>query len=166
MPDDDPYLKLREPSATPEDEICKCPASKAIKLMSALSRNPIHCMDCNLEIAPEALALDASLVDWIADWRSVFDGIDRLWLDSGEYESWARGQLSDIRSAVNRRGMEVSETLNRVRRCYYWYFQDESLEDFEPANVCPACQRQFKAYTHGIFPQFICEHCSIVTVAE
>jgi predicted nucleic acid-binding Zn ribbon protein len=166
MLDKDPYLKLRAPSPTPEDEICKCRDSEAIKLMSALSHNPIHCIDCNLEVAPEPLALEATLVDEIARWRSVFDGIGHLWLDSGEYEGWARGQLSVISSAVNRRGREVSETLSRVRRCYYWYFQDQSTENFEPVKVCPACQRQFMMYPHGIFPQFICESCSIITVAE
>lgn len=166
MLDKDPYLRLREPLPTPDDEICKCLERKAIKLMSALSQNPIHCVDCNLEVTPEALALEAMLIDEIASWRSVFDGIDRLWLDSGEYEAWARNQLLDIRSPVNRRGMEVSESLNRVRRCYYWYFQDQSTVDFEPVKVCPACQRRFMLYPHGIFPQFVCEDCRIITVAN
>jgi hypothetical protein len=58
----DIYARLRAPAATLPDEICSC-SERPIKLMWALSENPIHCLDCNLEIVPEALPLPPELVD-------------------------------------------------------------------------------------------------------
>ncbi len=134
--------------------------------MSALSYNPLHCIDCNLEIAPQSLALTQYLVDAVAYWQHLYDAIDRLWLDSAEYEAWAKLQLSDILSPINQRGLSVCRELDPVRRCYYWYFQDQSAEGFKPLTHCPSCHQRFMAYSDRIFPQFICERCSIITVGE
>lgn len=49
---DDPYAQLRPPAPTPIDEICSCPSSTPIRLMTSLGENPIHCLDCNLESPP------------------------------------------------------------------------------------------------------------------
>src|SRR3569832_102665 len=155
-----PYFKLHPPLETPGDEICKCGRNKPIKLMCALTYNPLHCIDCNLEIMPESLDLSETLVDAIAYWRSLFDAIDRLWLASGEYENWAKTQLIDIASPVNRLGLNVQKDLNGIRRCYYWYFQDQSAEGYEPTKHCPNCLEAFGQYSEGIFKQSICEQCS------
>ncbi len=53
--------------------------------MQALGENPIHCLNCNLEVPPEKLDLATKLIDAVAFWRNVYDAIDRLWLDSGAY---------------------------------------------------------------------------------
>ena len=126
----DPYLKLRPPPATPFHELCHCPGHPAIKLMCALNYNPLHCLDCNLEIEPASLPLPVQLVESIAAWRSSYDAIDRLWLESGEYEAWAKAQLSDITSPINVGGMRLRAQLDVVRRCYLWYFQ--ALWEFPP----------------------------------
>ena len=160
----DPYLKLRPPPATPFDELCHCPGHPAIKLMCALNYNPLHCLDCNLEIEPASLLLPVQLVESIAAWRSNYDAIDRLWLESGEYEAWAKAQLSDITSPINVGGMRLRAQLDVVRRCYLWYFQDQSVDPFMPMTYCPNCGNGFIAYHSGIFAQYICEDCSIVTV--
>ncbi len=160
------YHKLRPPRASPEDELCLCADSPPIKLMCTLGQNPTHCMNCNLEVRPEVLKPDPPTVDAIAYWLWIYDAIDRSWLDSAEYEEWAREQLSDISSPVNIRGRDVQQDLNNVRRCYYWYFQDQSADDYEPISSCPSCGRPMQAYEHGIFKQSVCEHCSIATVGE
>ncbi len=158
----DPYFKLRPPQPTPEDEICKCEGVKPVKLMQALGYNPLNCIDCNLEILPESLALSESLVEDIAEWAGLYEAIDTLWLDSGPYESWAKDQLSDIDSPVNQRGLDVRKKLEGIRPCYYWYFQDESADDFEAATICPSCRRPLTPYLQGIFPQLICQSCKII----
>jgi hypothetical protein len=160
----DIYFKLRAPLPTPADEICQCRGQKPVKLMTALGENPVHCIDCNLEVSPEVLGFDTNLVEMIADWRSVYDAVDRLWLDSGEYESWAECELSDIQSPINVRGLKVRDALNEIRRCYFWFFQDQSQDDFTSITLCPSCQEPLIPYDHGIFPQLICEKCSIITV--
>jgi predicted nucleic acid-binding Zn ribbon protein len=160
---DDTYFRLRPPAPTPEDEICSCVDGKPIKLMCALTYNPVHCIDCNLEILPKSLGLDATFAEAVAKWGSVYDALDRLWLDSGEYESWAKAELENVCSSVNQRGREVAAQLNAIRRCYYWLFQDQSTPDFEPIRVCPACTRELRLYEGGVFRQLICDSCSIVT---
>jgi len=133
--------------------------------MSALSYNPLHCIDCNLEVLPESLSLSDTLVERIASWRNLYDAIDRLWLDSEEYEAWAGSQLADIGNRVNKLGMAVRRDLDVVRRCYYWYFQDQSKEGFKSITNCPICQNRFSVYRAGIFPQYLCEQCSIITIS-
>jgi predicted nucleic acid-binding Zn ribbon protein len=160
------YSRLRPPPETPKDEICKCGGNKPIKLMCALSYNPLHCIDCNLEVLPESLSLSDKLIELIASWRNLYDAIDRLWLDSGGYEAWAGSQLIDIGSPVNKLGMAVRKDLDVVCRCYYWYFQDQSKEGFESITKCPSCKNPFSVYGSGIFPQHVCEQCSIITVGE
>jgi predicted nucleic acid-binding Zn ribbon protein len=162
----DPYGKLQPPPPTPDDEICRCVGAPPIKLMCALSYNPIHCMDCNLEVRPETLALKEPLVEAIAFWRSIHDAIYELWLASGEYESWAQEQLADIASPVNREGRAVQVDLNGARRCYYWYFQDQSAEDYQTITCCPVCGDTLNVYPGVIFKQLICETCSIVTPGD
>ena len=162
----DPYFKLRPPLETPQDEICSCTEVKPIKLMVALGYNPIYCIDCNLEVAPESLGINEQLVELLARWRSLHDSIDRLWLDSGEYEGWAKEQLEDIHSPVNQRGLALRADIETVRRCYYWYFQDQSVDGYEPISRCPHCHQPMRLYSGGIFKQLICEDCSIISVGE
>ncbi len=165
MEQDDVYTKLQPPAATPADELCQC-AEVPLKLMSALSYNPVHCMDCNLEVAPGTLAFSRSLVEAIAGWRDIYDAIDRLWLDSGPYEQWTRTELTDITSAANARGRSVQQDINSVRRCFYWYFQDQSVPQYRPITSCPVCGEPLTDYTNGIFLQRVCEKDSIVTSGE
>jgi predicted nucleic acid-binding Zn ribbon protein len=166
MEHSDIYSKLRPPGPTPEDELCRCAGRPPIKLMCALSFDPIHCVNCNLEVPPQTLGLSESLVDEIAHWRTLFDAIDYLWLESGAYENWARDQLSDIASPVNRLGLNLLSALATAHRCYYWYFQDQAAEDFAPIQHCPRCGAPLVPYPAGIFRQSVCEACGIVTVGE
>lgn len=134
--------------------------------MCALSSNPIHCIDCNREVAPELLSLNVELFEDIAWWRNIYGAIYDLWLYSDQYEAWAKQQLMDITSPVNTRGLEVQKALASVRQCYFWYFQDQSEEVFELLTHCPKCQRAFTKYNGGIFLQFLCEQCQIITVGD
>jgi hypothetical protein len=166
MSNHDRYFKLTPPPQTPEVEICRCEGNRPIKLMASLSYNPLHCIDCNLEVAPESLALSVPLVEATAHWRDLYNAIDWLWLDSGEYEMWAKEQLVDIASPVNQRGIVLCRNLDAVRRCYYWYFQDQSVEGFKPITHCPNCHKPLATHSNGVFRQLICEQCTIITVGE
>lgn len=158
---DDPYLRLRG-WATPGDEICSCGDRPPIKLMWALEPNPIHCLDCNLEVEPASLPLPEALVDAVADWAFVAGAVNALELDSGAYEAWARRELLDAGSSVNKQGLTLRHTLDRIRRCYLWLFQPQSDEGYDPPEACPACSGALSSYDSGIFPQLLCERCGVV----
>jgi predicted nucleic acid-binding Zn ribbon protein len=155
-----------KPYPIPQDELCSCSPNPPVKLMSALGNHPIHCVNCNLAVPLERLALTESLVNTLVHWQRLYNAIDLLWLDSGEYEEWARQQLSDIHSYINRLGRKAQQELNPIYRCYYWYFQDESASDYTPFIACPVCGQRLQDYPNGIFKQRICEACGIIGVGE
>jgi hypothetical protein len=154
----DPYWKLRPPRPTPAEELCSCPDSPAVVLQPHLSANPLVCMACNLELPPERLGFSEALAEKLAFWQTFHDCFFHLWLDSAEFESWARAQLEDTDSPVNKRGRELVSELNTYWPAYYWSFQDSRSADLEPLSGCPACGRHLTE-RHG---RAVCEDCSIL----
>ena len=161
----DPYWKLRPPPPTPDDEICTCPSATPVLLVSTLSPNPLSCARCNLEVPPERIGFDASLADALASWRDFHDCFFLLWLDSGEFEEWAKSQLLDPSSVVNTRGLGLAAKVNTVRRCYLYWFQDETDPHWVEPRECPLCSAELEARFEGERPEggtlYVCEHCSI-----
>ena len=125
--DNDPYWKLRPPPPTPDDETCACTSVTPVVLQPHLSPNPLSCARCNLEVPPDRIRFDEHVADSLASWRDFHDCFYFLWLDSGEFEEWAKGHLRDPMSAVNTRGLELVAQINVFRRCYLWWFQDEEM---------------------------------------
>ena len=87
----DPYWKLRQTRITENDndEVCQCATLRYVMLRDSLTENPLKCVDCNGEVAPERIGFDERLAEDIAQWRSVFQSLYLLWIDSNEYERWA-----------------------------------------------------------------------------
>ncbi len=133
---------------------------------AGLSFNPIHCLKCNLEVPPERLGFGRELADAIATWLRTYGAIDALELESGAYESWARGELLDAASAPNVEGRRVARQLDEFRRCYFWFWQADCDDDFEPCSVCPVCQQPLERYDDGIFPQLLCDRDRLVLVGN
>ncbi len=163
----DVYERLRQPGPTPEDEVCSCADEPPIKLMSMRDVdgfNPIHCLNCNLEVPPERVGIDSDLVQAIAAWDAEHGAIETLELQSGEYEMWARARLLDPASPTNVEGRELARRLNERRRCYMWFFQPQSDDDWQPRETCPVCGDELERYDQGIFPQLLCERDRLVLV--
>ncbi len=154
----DPYWKLRPASPTPDDELCACADSPPIMLQAHLSANPISCIACNLEVPPERVGFSEDIAEELAFWQRFHDCFYFLWLDSGEFEPWAKAQLGNPTSAVNKRGLELVVKLNAIRPAYYWWFQDSGSVDFQPLLECPICQTKLVP-NHG---RQVCKACSIV----
>lgn len=163
----DIYERLK-PFTTPEDELCSHPVGTPIKLMSTggIGVNPIHCLVCNLEVVPGRLGLDELEAHAVANWLQTYGAIDALELASGPYEQWARLQLLDPASPPNVEGREVAAMLNEKERCYFWFWQPDADEDFEPRTTCPFCDEALVRYDVGIFPQLLCEQDSVVLVGR
>lgn len=159
MVEPDPYWKLRPPPPTPPEDLCSCTGSRPLLLRSALGPNPLACAGCNLEVPPERLAISPQLAESLATWRSFHDCFYLLWLDSREFEEWARRQLSEPNSPVNARGLSLRAELAQVRRTYYWWFQDPGADDFVPFAACPICQGKLsEAGLVGV----VCDNCSVL----
>jgi hypothetical protein len=159
MVESDPYWKLRPALPTPPAEICSCIGAPPLLLRSTLGPNPLACASCNLEVPPERLGISAQLAESLASWRSFHDCFYILWLDSAEFEEWARLQLSNPGSPVNARGLELRAELEQVRRTYFWWFQDPGAEDFVALASCPICHGNlWKADLVGL----VCNNCSLL----
>ncbi|NQU20700.1 MAG: DUF2310 family Zn-ribbon-containing protein [Candidatus Nealsonbacteria bacterium] len=158
MTNNDPYWKLKPPSPTPDDELCSCLGDPAVVLQPHLSCNPISCADCNLEVPPERLGFSEQLADELASWRTFHDCFFHLWLDSAEFEAWAKSQLFDPQSPVNTRGLALRQSLAECRPCYYWWFLDTDAEDFQQVSMCPRCKRNLSSRGS----RSVCEDCWII----
>jgi hypothetical protein len=78
-------LKPRGP--TPIDECCSCSQLSAVYLAHVLSDNPIHCVSCRGEIAPERIGCKDKTTEIIARWSAVYGSVYTLWLDLGTYDA-------------------------------------------------------------------------------
>jgi hypothetical protein len=164
----DPYERLKPPRPTPADEIGSCPDAPPITLNSlgGLTYNPIHCLDCNLEVPPLRLGLGPGLVQAVAHWQALNGAISGLELDSGPYEAWARQQLLDPDSPANAEGRALAAELSELRPCYLWFWQPEADWGFQPRTTCPVCEERLEAYGGGKFPRLLCERDHVMLAGD
>ncbi|WP_329742551.1 DUF2310 family Zn-ribbon-containing protein [Dyella sp. A6] len=148
------YDKLR-----PSDDLrfCDCKELRELLLVHRLTGNPVHCFACNGTIDPQRLGLSSKQVDMVRSWHGQFQALYSLWLDSGEYEVWAKAQLLRQDGQVNRDGLAAVAALSTLLPTYYWWFHDES--DPVP-RCCPVCGGKLSAprgHGHGQ-----CDTCQVV----
>lgn len=155
----DAYWKLRPQPATPADDLCQCLQLTEIMLRHDCGNNPLHCLECNGEVAPERVGFDEQFADDINSWRSVFSALYALWLDSGEYEHQAKAWLLAPQGQVNLRGHELAMRLSRYVKTYYWWFRDLA-DDERPATACPLCESELLYVGARNYGQ--CEGCKIL----
>ena len=87
---------------------------------------------------------------------STADALYRLWLDSGEYEEYAKARLLEPNGQVNRDGLEVAQALCTRIPTRLWLFSD--TDDGEPTN-CPVCHS--KLDTDVMWGTGKCPRCPI-----
>lgn len=133
----DPYALLG-PFDYTSDEMCGCDSVTTLLLQDSLKPNPLVCGTCFGEVLPEAIHLDPELAWPISQWRSVYQALYQLWLDSGAYQSWAAAQLEDVGGQVNVVGRALADRLSTPDRpCFYgWFVQHADA----PPPSCPICQ--------------------------
>ena len=165
---DDVYERLRPPPPTPASELCSCSSETPVKIMSTalMGFNPIHCLECNLEVPPERLGFGQELANAIADWLRTYGPIDALELQSGEYEEWARAELMNPDSPPNREALKLARRLNKLVPTYFWFWQPQGDDDWQPASWCPVCGGVLAPHDSGLFPQLLCEQDRVVVVAS
>jgi hypothetical protein len=129
------YNKLRPWT---DIESCECPTVEGLILVDLLTCNPLHCATCRNEVDPERLKLTAEETDAVASWFMAAKALYRLWLHSGEYESYAKARLLNPNGQVNREGLAVARMLSARIPTRLWYFHD--TDDGEPTH-CPVCRK-------------------------
>lgn len=130
----DAYNKLRPLT---EIEVCECASVGGLFLVDLLTDNPLHCAFCRKEVDPERLKLTVEETEAIAGWFSPASALYRLWLDSGEYEEYAKARLLDPNGQVSQDGLKVARMLSARIPTRLWLFHD--TDDGEPAH-CPICR--------------------------
>lgn len=119
-------------------ESCECAAVEELLLVDIMTDNPLHCGRCRKQVDPERLQLTVEETELVAQWFSAASALYKLWLDSGEYEDFARRCLLDPQGQVNRVGLEVARRLGHTVPTRLWFFHD--TDDGVPAQ-CPFCGR-------------------------
>ncbi|WP_135622447.1 DUF2310 family Zn-ribbon-containing protein [Solemya pervernicosa gill symbiont] len=138
-------------------ERCACKSVTQLVLVDLLTDNPIHCFTCKNEIDAESIGLSESLVDEVACWFAISHALYELWLQSGEYEDYAKQNLTDKNSQVNIDGMAVAKKLSKHYKTYYLWFYD--TDDGSP-NHCPNC---YKPLDQNVkFATGKCDACNIM----
>ncbi len=132
----DAYNKLRPWT---EIEACECASAEGLFLVDLLTDNPLHCDFCRKEVDPERLKLTVEETESVARWFSTASALYRLWLDSGEYEEYAKARLLEPNGQVNRDGLKVARTLSARIPTRLWLFHD--TDDGEPTH-CPICRNE------------------------
>ncbi len=152
--------KFSVPDATPRNEICTCTDREYLLVMYSLGFNPIHCIGCNLEIDPATLLLPDLTVDALYYWNHLYAAIERLWLDSDEYESWAAEAQTNIFGRVNVLGLEATNLLNKQYSTLYSIRVKQS-SSLPP--TCPGCGNSMENRRFREFERFICQSCHLTT---
>jgi hypothetical protein len=117
-------------------ESCACAEVKGLLLVDILTDNPIHCDFCRCEVDPERISLTMQETESIARWFAVASALYRLWLNSGEYEAYAKECLLDPNGQVNKEGRAIAQSLSAKIPTQLWFFHD--TDDGKPT-VCPVC---------------------------
>ena len=129
----DVYQRLRPWT---DIESCDCPSVNGLLLVDLLTDNPLHCDFCRKEVDPERLRLTVEETEAVASWFAAADALYRLWLDSGEYEVYAKSCMLDPKGQVNRDGLALAKMLASKIPTRLWFFSD--TDDGEPSQ-CPIC---------------------------
>ena len=138
-------------------EFCDCQTVDHLLLVYTLTDNPIHCFTCKGAVDPETISLSDEQVYQVFTWQNQFRSLYDLWLDSGEYEDWAKTQLLKPNGQVNVTGLATTATLSKLIPTYYWWFHDES----DPApRECPSCHGTLGQPTRHGHGQ--CDSCRII----
>src|SRR5262245_6399352 len=117
----DAYQLLRPWTAI---EACDGASVTSVLLVDLLTDDPFTYRSCLSEVDPERLQLAAVETEQIAHWFAAASALYRLWLDSGEYEAYAKARLVDPRGQVNVKGLEVAKTLSAKIPTKLWFFSD------------------------------------------
>lgn len=132
----DVYDKLRPWTKI---ESCQCAVVNGLLLVDLLTDNPLHCDFCRNEVDPERLELSVEETESIARWFSAAKSLYCLWLDSGEYEAYAKARLLDPNGQVNRDGLKIARELSARIPTRLWFFHD--TDNGEPTH-CPICRQE------------------------
>ena len=155
----DPYFRLKAPPPPADDEYCACADAPPLVLQGRLAPNPLACLACNGEVRPESVPVPLDIVDDVASWRDLHDSLYNLWLDSGEFEAWARDQLTSSASPVHGRALALIAKLTPHRSTYDWWFTDDRAKAGQPPlPACPRCRGELTAHARTR----ICTLCHIV----
>jgi len=161
-PENEYYDSLTNEEGLKKEEFCQCSSSSSMVMMSRYNKNPLSCFDCNGYIFFEKIKIDIEIIAKLQQWGRVYESIDRLWLESGVYESWAILELGNANSLVNKQGFEVQKVMQKYAKTYYWWFQDIGNTTFKPLINCPKCIEVLEKRDDKL----ICEKCLLVMQGE
>lgn len=74
----------------------------------------------------------------------------------GAYAEWSSRELHDLRSSVNKEGLELRREISAFRPTYYWWSRSDESEE------CPLCENHLEPYAKQPKNLRCCPNCKTV----
>lgn len=108
------------------------------------------------------------IFDEIRYWSREYEHLFNLWIGSGMYEDFAKKELEDVHSALNKEGLRLCKEIERLcaMPCYYHLFNHREWGTREDQNRnCPLCGGAWNLENKSVddFVAFKCERCRVTS---
>ena len=160
----DIYEKLRvNPFSEKVEQYCSCnEPTYVLAMMLSYNQNPVRCINCLDLVNPASVPIPKDIVPVLADWSISHSAIQWLAFQTEDYETWANKELNNIKSSINKNGLELRNKLSKTGNVLYWYtrpFDSNSID-------CPICNTGMQEIKYKYTKAIYCSSCSIVSASN
>lgn len=150
------------------DSGCPCGPKRAIVLAAPLSRDILPCARCGGELAVDAIRLPGDLSQKLRRWVDQRYAIELLWFTSAEYEGWAKDELDQPKSKINRLGAEVARAISAHEPAWLWYAPHAGADQYVDRflDPCPLCNGITEPTEFGAKYGRQCPKCRVIGPGE
>jgi len=141
------------------EKTCHCSSVVPVILQGSLQESSLNCMQCKNPVSLEDTNVSDKLADAIKKWGQLYSSLFTLWHGSVEYREWAKQKLLDDIGSINLEGLKLAQQYNRVRKTYYWMFQNNSDKNYVQPQHCPYCGESMVPILENDFK--VCHSCMI-----
>lgn len=149
-----------------DENMCDCQPPALLLYVGLVSQHDvIHCGGCRGLVALPGLPLSVELREELTRWAVHYHPIQSLWLESGDYETWAARQMERSDSKLNLNGMKLAGKVEETTGIptYYWLHSYRVSRNVMKQLACPKCAHPFSSSEFaGQEGLYVCEGCRIV----
>lgn len=145
-------------------DACNCGPQRILVLAVSLSRDTLPCGRCGGAVGVDALKGPRDVIHQLRRWVDQAFAVETLWFASGEYESWAKGELDGPRSKLNDLGRAVAAKLTPTLETWLYSAPHAGARQAvdKYLDPCPLCQDPTEPLA-GLIPRYGrgCKKCRL-----